>query len=111
VFSSGRASAAAEKQIKKHRIGRVRIEGNITKVERKVRRGEVSVRVEVSLMLLDEPGRSIKGVLSGAAAATASRRSRGRGEQEISLASQALEGAVRSAMANAAQALRATATH
>lgn len=98
--------AAVEREIRRHRLPRVRFEGNLARVERRVRASEVSVRCEVSLMLLDEPGRNMRGALNGAATGVDAPRGP-RGDQERRLAVQALEGAVRGAMREAPAALAA----
>jgi hypothetical protein len=62
------------------------------------------VRCEVSILLMDEPGRNLRGMLHGAATGSETRRGL-REEQERALAAQALSGAVRSAMSGAASAI------
>jgi hypothetical protein len=98
----------AEREIAQRRLPRVRFEGNLAKVERRAEASALSVRCEVSLVLLDEPGRNMRGALNGAA--TGSDAPRGaRPDQERRLAEQALEGAVRGAMRQAPAALAAVA--
>jgi len=100
--------ARAEREIAQRRLPRLRFEGSLAKVERRTQGSALSVRCEVSLMLLDEPGRNMRGALNGAA--TGSDAPRGaRPEQERRLAEQALEGAVRGAMRQAPAALAAVA--
>lgn len=95
-------------QARRRNLPQLRLDGNIVKVDRKRQRGSYAVRCEVALMLSNAPGRVIRGEMRGAATGIEEVRGR-RGmnrEVEWRLASQALEGAVRSAMANASQALR-----
>ncbi len=96
----------AEREIRRRRLPRVRLEGNLARVERRARASEVSVRCEVSLMLLDEPSRNMRGALNGAATGVDAARG-SRTDQERRLAEQALEGAVRGAMRQAPAALAA----
>jgi hypothetical protein len=95
----------ARREIRRRRLPNLRLDGSIAEV-RKSRSGrDLSIRCEVSLMLLDHQERSIRGELRGAATGTEPRRRERIQEQEKRLAEQALSGAVRSAMANADQAL------
>ncbi len=89
----------ALRQIRRRRLPRLRMEGNLVTVDRRNRAREVSVRCEVSLMLLEEPDRNLRGVLSGAATGTEP-RSRNRYRQHTRLAQRAVSAAVRSAMAS-----------
>lgn len=101
---SAPADRAQQRQIRRRNLPQLRLEGNVAVVERTSRRRELSVRCEVSLVLLDEPQRNIRGMLSGAATGTEERR-RNRNQQEQRLAQQALSAAVRSAMSSASSAL------
>lgn len=100
-------SPDAEREITRRRLPRMRLEGSITRVHRQAHGREVQVRCEVSLMLLDDPGRSIRAALNGAATGM-ERASSARATQEARLAEQALQGAVRSAMSGAARAITAS---
>ena len=104
VIPAGRMPAEAEREIRRRRLPRLRLEGTLTRVERRTHRRQLSVRCEVSLMLMEEPGRNIRSVLNGAATGQSPRRGNRR-TQERGLAQQALEGAVRSAMSGAATAI------
>lgn len=97
----------ARREMRRRRLPSLRLEGSIAEVQRQRRGRDLSVRCEISLMLLDGQRRSLRGELRGAATGTEpSRRNRDqRAEQEKRLAGRALQGAVRSAMANASQAL------
>ena len=104
VLHEGQVSPAAEQQIRRRRLPKLRLEGSVNRVERRNEPRQVSVRCEVSLLLLEEPGRNIRSVLNGAATGSQPRRGQ-RASQEAQLAEQALQGAVRSAMSGAARAI------
>lgn len=96
----------ARREIQRRRISKLRMDGNVVSLRRRARGRDLSVRCEVSLMLLDHPDHNMRGELRGAATGSEPRRRQQRREQERRLAAQALEGAVRSAMANADSAIR-----
>jgi hypothetical protein len=97
----------ARREMRRRDLPQLRLDGNIAQVRKQRRGRDVSVRCEISLMLLDGRHRALRGELRGAATGTEPRRRdrAQRAEQEQRLAQQALQGAVRSAMANARQAL------
>jgi hypothetical protein len=106
VFREGQQGPEADREIRQRRLSTLRLDGSITRVDRRAATREVSVRSEVSLLLMDHPGRNLRSMLNGAA--TAAQPARGaRAEQERELAAQALTGAVRSAMSGAARAIAA----
>jgi len=94
--------ARARREIQRRRLPKLQLDGNLTDVDRSRRRGEVSVRCAVSLMLLEEG--NIRGMMNGAA--TGSEAPRRDPQQQQRLAQQALSAAVRSAMSGAPNALR-----
>jgi len=100
--SPSAVDARARREMDRRRLPKLRLDGNVVALERRQRGRDLTIRCEVSLMLLDEPQRSLRGELRGAASGTEIRRVRS--DQEIRLAQQALQGAVRSAMSNAPQA-------
>ena len=100
----------AQREIRRRRISELRMDGSVTNLRRTNRGRDVSVRCEVSLMLLDHPEHNMRGELRGAATGSEPRRRRASRDQLQRLAAQALEGAVRSAMANADQAIRRAAS-
>jgi len=104
VLHEGHEPDNAAREIRRRRLSKLRLEGSLNRVDRRLSRRELSVRCEVSLMLMDDPGRNMRGVLNGAATGS-SRRSGRRHTQEQRLARQALTGAVRSAMQGAARAI------
>jgi len=95
---------AAQRQISRRHIPALRLDGSVASVERRARRRDVSVRCEVSMMLLAEPGRSLRGMLRGAATGSEPRQ-RNRRAQEARLTQEALSAAVRSAMSGVATAI------
>ncbi len=95
----------AEREIRRRRLPNIRLDGNITQVQRQRRGRDLSIRCEISLILLDHAQRSLKGELRGAATGTEPRHQRDYQEQERRLAEQALSGAVRSAMSNVTDAI------
>lgn len=104
VLQAGAEPPNAEREIRRRHLPKLRLEGSLNRVERQTQRREISVRCEVSLMLMDEPGRNLRAALNGAATGSQQRRGR-RDAQERQLAEQALTGAVRSAMSGAARAI------
>lgn len=105
VLREGREPPEAERQIRRRRLPKLRLEGSVTTIERRQERRQLQVRCEVSLMLMEDRGRAIRSVLNGAATGSQPRRRGRRREQERELAQQALTGAVRSAMSGAARAI------
>ncbi len=104
VLRAGEEPPSAAREIQRRRLPKLRLEGSLNRVDRQSQRAQISVRCEVSLMLLDEPGRNLRSVLNGAATGSQTRRGH-RDEQERQLAEQALTGAVHSAMSGAARAI------
>jgi hypothetical protein len=107
VFRDGQETADAQREIRRRRLSTLRLEGSVSRIDRRPSAREVSVRSEVSLILMDHPGRNLRSMMTGAATATQPARSAARAEQERQLAEQALAGAVRSAMSDAARAIAA----
>lgn len=106
VVSAGDQRAAAE--IARRHLPSLRLEGSLARIERRLQPHEMAVRAEVSLVLLDEPQRNMRGALNGAATGIDAIRGN-RAEQERHLAEQAVDGAVHSAMSQAPTAFaRAT---
>lgn len=105
VLEEGREPDHVTREIRRRRLPKLRLEGSLNTVERRHRSRQVQVRCEVSLMLMQEPGREIRSVLNGAATGTQPQRRGRRLQQERELAHQVLTGAVRSAMSGAARAI------
>lgn len=103
VVAMSSVDANAEREIRRRRIARFRLDGNLARVERNVISRELAVRCEVRLVLADDPSRNMRGALNGAATGV-DLLSGARLQQERRLAHQALAGAVRSALSSAPQA-------
>lgn len=93
------------RQIDRRRLPQLRLEGNVVDIDRSRQRSEVSVRAEVRLVLLSEPGRDLRGMMSGAATGSEPPR-RNRRAQVQRLAQRAVSAAVRSALSDAPSALQ-----
>jgi hypothetical protein len=91
---------AARSQMRRRRVPMLRMDGSLNQVRPERRDAGLAVRCEVSLILLEEPGRNLLGELRGAATGM-DRRIHDPRRQEARLAQQALTGAVRSAMSTA----------
>ena len=103
--SSGQGSIA---DARRKRLPVFRMDANLVAVDRKDLHGDLLVRCEVSLMLLDEKERTIRSMLKGAATHSESLRGP-RASQERTMARKAIVSAVDSALGNAWKALKATA--
>lgn len=98
-------SAESEREIRRRRLPKLRLEGSLNRVERRTQSRQISVRCEVAIMLMDDPGRNLRSVLNGAATGSQPQRGGQRDAQERQLAEQALSSAVRSAMSGVARAI------
>ena len=86
----------------------LRFEGNLTQLSVRREFGQAMLHCEVSLLLMDEPERTLRSSLRGGA--TGSEQVRGEpAQQAAALARKTLRNAVRSALANVEQALSAAA--
>lgn len=95
----------AVREMRRRRIPKMQLDGNLVRVDAQRGQSELSVRCEVNLTLVEEG--NLRGMLSGAA--TGSEPPRRDAAQAQRLAEQALSAAVRSAMSDAPNALaRAT---
>lgn len=105
VYTSASAlDARAQREIERRSIPTFRLNARVREVDVSRRGSELSVRCEVTLMLLDD-GESIRGELTGAASGRGRSRRSPRREQERALTERALDGAVQSALARAPVAL------
>ncbi|HJL17028.1 MAG TPA: HEAT repeat domain-containing protein [Sandaracinaceae bacterium LLY-WYZ-13_1] len=111
VLREGREPPEAAREIRRRNLPKLRLEGSVNTVERNHQRRQLQMRCEVSLMLMEEPGRELRSVLNGAATGSQPRRRGRRQQQERELAQQALTGAVRSAMSGAARAIASAGRH
>lgn len=106
VFSSqGEIDATSRRQMQRLRIPTVNVAGNIVSLQRRRQQAELAVKCQVSLLILDR-GQNLKGMLNGSATAQEpAGQTSPAVAQEERLASQALGGAVGSAMSTAPQAI------
>ena len=108
VFADAEMTETVAAELERNRLPVFRVEGNITRINPTTLGDEHQVHCEVSLLLMDEPARNLRGLIKGSATSGEQRRS-GSAAQREQLARRALRSAVRSAMANAAQATEAAA--
>lgn len=108
VLESSAELPALARQVRERALPVLRLEGNLVRVTRRDAAGEVSVRCEVSIMILDERERAVRSAVSGAASKAEQPSSR-REEQQSRLVQQSLVRAVRSALTNVGQAFAAAA--
>jgi len=108
VLESSADLTAVARQVRERALPVLRLEGNLVRVTRRDAAAEVSVRCEVSIMILDERERAVRSAVSGAASRAEQPSSR-REEQQNRLVQQALVRAVRSALTNVGQAFAAAA--
>lgn len=90
-------------------LPRYRIETNVSAVDRTVTGGQMSVRCNVSIILMDEPGRSMRSVMRAGATSMGAREGDLLG-QERKLAAVALDRALQVAVRNAFRALKSAET-
>jgi hypothetical protein len=86
----------------------LRLEGNVTQLESETEGEELSVHCEVSLIVMDDAGRTMRTVLKGAATGIEPRMGDGAKPvvaQTRRVAHRAVDGAVRSALRNASSAI------
>jgi hypothetical protein len=110
VLSASDPHAEADREIAARHLTAYRLEGTINQVRGETHGRDLSVRCEVSLLLMDEPSHNIRAALNGAATGTEPLRGP-RATRERALAEQALQGATRSAMSGAARAITSSAHH
>lgn len=111
VLDGGSPHAEADREIARRSIPSFRMEGSIAEIHRERRDGQVRVRCNVAILLMDEPGRNLRASLNASSTAMedAASTAAARTAQERTLAEQALEAAAERAMAGAARALSAAA--
>jgi hypothetical protein len=109
VFAGETFSADVARELARRKIALMRLEGNLTRVAMTRELGQATLHCEVSLLLLDEPERTLRSALKGGA--TSSEQARGvPDEQRLALVRKTLRNAVRSALAGAPQALASAAS-
>jgi hypothetical protein len=108
VFSLAQMTQTIADEIERRRLPAFRIDANLNRAETARSLDALDMRCEVSLLLMDEPDRTLRSMLKGAA--SASEQPRGPRElQQPRLVEKTMRGAVRSALANVEQALAAAA--
>jgi hypothetical protein len=108
VFTPAMLTADITRELARRKVALMRFEGNLTHVVMTRELGQASLHCEVSLLLLDEPARTLRSSLKGGA--TSSEQARGSlAQQQVVLVRKTLRNAVRSALANAEQAMRSAA--
>lgn len=107
ILDGGGSHPEAAREISRRRIPSFRMEGSIATVHRERRDGQIRVRCDVTILVMDEPGRNLRASLNANSTAMeeAASSASDRAEQERSLAEQALEAAAERAMGGAARAL------
>jgi hypothetical protein len=107
ILESSAGHPEASREITRRRIPSFRMEGSIATIHRERRDGQTRVRCDVSILVMDEPGRNLRASLnaSSTAMADAASSASARTAQERLLAEQALEAAAERAMGGAARAL------
>jgi hypothetical protein len=108
--TASQMDADARSQLSRRRVPMLRLDGSLTAVQPERRGTGLAVRCEVSLVLLEEPGRNLRGMLRGAATGL-ERSARDVRRQEARLAEEAMSAAVRSAMSTADVAISRAARH
>ncbi|HMI91783.1 MAG TPA: HEAT repeat domain-containing protein [Polyangiales bacterium] len=109
VFSLAQMTQTVADEIERRRLPAFRIDANLVRADAARSLDALDMRCEVSLLLMDEPDRTLRSMLRGAA--SASEQPRGPRElQQPRLVEKTLRGAVRSALANVEQALVAAAS-
>jgi hypothetical protein len=106
VLAPAEISDSVARELRRRKLQSFRIEGNLDCVDGGVRAGEHTMRCQVSLLLMDEPGRTLRSLMRGSASGTEQARG-ARDEQLRVLAGKTLRGAVHSAMATTLQAIEA----
>jgi len=107
ILDGGGGHPEAAREITRRRIPSFRMEGSIATIHRERRDGQVRVRCDVTILVMDEPGRNLRASLNANSTAMedAASSASDRTDQERDLAEQALEAAAERAMGGAARAL------
>jgi hypothetical protein len=90
---------STQNEIRRRNISRLRIDGSVIQVDQRVRKGEISSRCVISLMVLDDPDMVMRAVLNGTAISTDISSSRS-AEKRKEVLAKALRAAVDSALKN-----------
>jgi hypothetical protein len=108
VFSLAEMTDAIGQELTRRKVPTFRLEGNLSRLTGGGEADQYRVRCEVSLLLMDEPERTLRGLMKGAATSSQQPRGAAAAEQEL-LAHKTLQSAVHSALSNARQAIEAAA--
>jgi hypothetical protein len=109
VFSLSEMTEEVADQLARRKLPLFRVEANLTQLQQTRVLGDYKTRCEVSLLLMDEPDRTLRSALKGAASSS----EQPRGEpvlQADRIAHKTLANAVQSALANAVQAIESAAS-
>ncbi len=106
VFAPDEVSDSVARELRRGRLRSFRIEGTLDCVDGGIRAGEHTMRCQVSLLLMDEPGRTLRSAMRGAASGVEQVRG-ARDEQLRLLARKTLRAAVHSAMGTTLRAIEA----
>src|SRR4029079_9778599 len=94
VFTPATLTADVTRELVRRKVPLMRFEGSLTHVVMTRDLGQASLRCEVSLLLLDEPARTLRSALKGGA--TSSEQARGSlAQQQTVLVRKTLRNAVR----------------
>ena len=110
VFSLAQMTETVADEIVRRRLPAFRLDGNLTRAAVTRTPDALDMRCELSLLLMDEPDRTLRSMLRGAASANEQPRGP-RSLQQPKLTEKTLRGAVHSALANIEEALVAAAAH
>jgi hypothetical protein len=108
VLSLSEMTDTVAQELARRKVPTFRLEGNLSRLSGGREADQYRVRCEVSLLLMDEPERTLRGLIKGAATSSEQPHGAGAAEQEL-IAQKTLQSAVRSAMSNARQAIEAAA--
>jgi hypothetical protein len=108
VFTPAELTESALRELRRRKLPSFRIEATLDCVDGGVSAGEHTMRCRASLLLMDEPGRTIRSSMRGAASGREQVRADRNAQLQV-LARKTLRGAVRSALATGLPAIGATA--
>lgn len=112
VFDStaGGIPRAAQRQVERRELPRLRLDGNLTEASYQRGRGQLSVETSVNVLILTEPGRDLRGMVSGSGSSEGPVTRQAFAQRREELSTEAITGAARSAMSGIARALHAAAS-
>lgn len=112
VFDStaGGIPRSAQRQVERRDLPKLRLDGNLTGASYRRGRGQLSVETSVNVLILTEPGRDLRGMVSGSGSSEGRVTRQAFAERREELSTEAITGATRSAMSGIARALHAAAS-